>query len=423
MLNPNSSSIYQKKEINLPRYQDYCIANIPNTVLSLFGKPTQPPLPQGTIPPGKYNHVIFLLVDALGYHTFLKNRSLFNFLEPHSNITPLTSLFPSTTSAALTTLHTGLLPIEHGMLEWHLYIPQLEAIIKSLPFCLEDKAPDSLENQPIPPKEILFNQKTIYQTLEEENVKTFSLSLNNYWQSVYSKLSRRGSKRIPFFDLSELFTRLEEVLNNVRQKHEKTFTYAYIDYLDSVSHQHGPNSKFARAELIQIMTMFKKLFWDKINLKDFHDTLILIAADHGQIPVNNQKTIRLNQLPKLTKMLVQPSPDKPILSAGGPRDAFLHVQPDQQHHALAYLKEELSDRAKIYATQEVLKKGWFGKTKPTNKVLERLGNVLILPKDNNLVWYERKDHDHHPKKGHHGGLSRQEMYVPFIAATPGKTRS
>jgi len=130
---------HQENNFILPRYQDYCLANIPNTILSLFNiSPNGPTLPQRTIPNQKqYQNIILILIDGLGFLSFKKHQKYFRFLTQNAAINPLTSIFPSTTAAALTTLQTNTLPKEHGLFEWNLYIPEIGEIINTLPFCLQ----------------------------------------------------------------------------------------------------------------------------------------------------------------------------------------------------------------------------------------------------------------------------------------------
>ena len=163
---------HQKNNLVLPRYQDYCLANIPNTILSLFNISSNgPTLPKETIPNQKqYQHIILILIDALGFLSFKKHQRQFRFLTKNATISPLTSIFPSTTAAALTTLQTNTLPKEHGLFEWNLYIPEIGEIINTLPFCLQHShQPDELLKLGHSPK-ILLHQKTISQTLQENNI-------------------------------------------------------------------------------------------------------------------------------------------------------------------------------------------------------------------------------------------------------------
>jgi len=70
--------------------------------------------------------------------TYIKKKGLkysfFKKLAEKGLYNPIRSVFPSTTAAAISTINSGLSPIEHGLQEWYLYFQELNAILESLPF-------------------------------------------------------------------------------------------------------------------------------------------------------------------------------------------------------------------------------------------------------------------------------------------------
>ncbi len=61
-------------------------------------------------------------------------------------------------------------------------------------------------------------------------------------------------------------------------------------------------------------------------------------------------------------------------------------------------------------------RGCSGLNAPSRKFLERAGNLLVLPKRKEVVWYRFKDVPPLDLRGHHGGLHPDEMLVPFASA-------
>ena len=58
----------------------------------------------------------------------------------------------------------------------------------------------------------------------------------------------------------------------------------------------------------------------------------------------------------------------------------------------------------------------FGMGEPTERFLSRIGNVLIIPTEDNLIWHREYRKDPAKLKGTHGGLSLEELLIPFGAA-------
>ncbi|MGI6278671.1 MAG: alkaline phosphatase family protein [Patescibacteria group bacterium] len=403
----------------LPQYDNYCFANLHQAIINLFlNRPDlDQNLPADVFPKNKqgFSHIFFILVDSLGYLSFKKFRKYFH-LPPKTLISPLTSIFPSTTAAALSTFTTGLLPQEHGLFEWRLFSPQVGDIIKTLPFCLEEShQQDQLAELGFDPKKIFFHQPTIYQKLNKLDVASFALNHQDYYKSAFANIAQKGAKSIPFASLSELIITLSTTINKVTDKYPKTFTYAYLDSLDHIGHKYGPESKYFEAELAQIGLMINRFLFSAIkNSPQKGKKLLLIAADHGQVQVNPKETIYLNRFRKLKNSLAQKNNGEPILATGGPRDVFLHLKKNQTKPTVKYLKEKLSGQAYTYPTEYALNQGWFGNRRPSKKFQERLGDVLILPKDNRTVWLDNGEEKIN-KLGHHGGITAEEMLVPLIA--------
>jgi hypothetical protein len=78
--------------------------------------------------------------------------------------------------------------------------------------------------------------------------------------------------------------------------------------------------------------------------------------------------------------------------------------------------EVLEGVASVLKTEEAVREGLFGTGKPTRKFLRRVGNLMVLPHGTNTVWFRYRKGDSLDLKGHHGGLSKDEMVIPFAAA-------
>lgn len=401
-----------------PFYEKYCFSNIPATIFSLFDIKTK----KTTLPLELYRHtlkakeplkVVLFLIDALGFNQWLKyfkGLPFFEILSKKGLVAPLTTVFPSTTAAALTTITTGLTPQEHGLPEWHLYLKEIDQIIESLPFTpLGEKQNNKLLEFGVDPK-ILFQGETIYQKLKKFGISSFVFVNKALLDFSYCKLICKGSKIAPFVNFSDLVVNLRGSLENVKNK---AYFFVYWDALDSIGHKYGPGSEQYSAELSSLSYLLKKELLGKISRKAAEEIVLLVTSDHGQINVDSQKTIYLNKFHRLVKNFQVSENGKPILPTGSARDVFLHVDSNQLEETFDYLSEKLKGKAKILRTSEAVMKSLFGKGKPSKRFLERVGNLLILPYRNNTIWYEHIKGKKFKHLGCHGGLSEEEMVIPF----------
>ncbi len=398
-----------------PDYKNYSFANIPSTIFTLFGQKTKRPvLPEKTYKGIVSAHpvkIIFLLVDGLGFNAWEKygqDLQGLKIIKDRGRVSPLTAVFPTTTAAALTTFYSGTTPQEHGLFEWFVYFPELGKIIATLPFSLPGGKPDSLLNEGINP-DILYSGKTIFQTLGEANVISYSFINRLYANSSYTRLISRGSMVIPYNNGSDLMTKLSSAVNSFSKQ---SFYYVYWDRLDHSAHEFGPDSKEYLKELQNISFLIKKLL-EKLNQKNKEETILIITADHGEINIDPQRTIFLNKIKGINDFLKLNPGGQPILPFGNPRDLFLHVKEEKLNECKKFLENNLEKKAEVILTKELIERGLFGIGKPSGRFLERVGNLAVLPTDNNTVWYQYPNVLYPNFLGHHGGLTEDEMLIPF----------
>lgn len=397
-------------------------ASLPATILSLFGLKTQRPvLPKELYQPilkgEKPSKIILFLIDGLGFDRFVKdglNYEFFRLLNQKGSVSPLTSLFPSTTAAAITTLAINQLPQEHGLFEWFVYFKEIDQVIATLPFSLPgEKTPDSLLKKGVDPG-FLYQGKTIYQILINKGVVAYLFNSSEYAKSSYSQIIGRGGFSVPFQSSADLAVKLSEKLAKTDRP---AYFYVYWDYLDTASHHFGPGSPEFLAELAKLSAFFHD-FLKKMKGATVDKTLLILTADHGQIAIEPGRTIFLNGLTELEESLEKGLSGQPILPCGSLRDVFLHVKPEKLAATKEFLSQKLTGRAQVLTTEEALDQGLFGLGKPSQKFRERAGNLLILPNRGETVWYKYPGVEHSFLKflGLHGGLSEEERLIPLAVA-------
>ena len=196
----------------------------------------------------------------------------------------------------------------------------------------------------------------------------------------------------------------------------QSYFYAYWDVLDHMSHTYEPHSEQYLAELNSFSHLLQTELLEKIDKETARNTLLLITADHGHIPMYPDKTIYINDIPEVVEALVVSPAGKKILPWGSPRDVFLRIKEEQLENTVDILKKHLNGKAIILKSQEEANKGLFGIGNEHPQFRQRIGNILILPFVNHTVWYQYPGLDKFNKRGMHGGLTPEEVVIPLLFA-------
>jgi len=410
----------QQGEFIYPRYENYCFSNIPSAVLYLFGLQKNSPLSgildKAEVTPVNSKKVVLFLIDGFGYKQWLKYADKYEFLKRFTKkgvVAPMTTVFPSTTAATLTTINSGLTPQEHGLPEWWVYFDELDKIIVTLPFTpLGEEGRDTLLKAGVDPK-ILFDGKTIYETLSKSQIPSFTFIRDTYAESAYSKSVHRGSETISFINSSDLLVNLRKKIAEVSTP---AYFYIYWDVVDSISHTYGPHTEQYLAELNGFFYLLQEEFIQKIEKNLAKEISILITSDHGQVNIDPKQTIYLNQYPDIVNNFQVGSSGNKILPWGSPRDVFLAIKPEKLNQVLEFLTNTLQNKVAVMKIEKAFEEGLFGQGDLHKKFRNRVGNILILPRGNSTVWYEHFKDEKIDLLGMHGGLSPDEMLIPFAVA-------
>lgn len=405
-----------KRDFVYPDYNGRSILNISSTILSFFGdKPLKSTLP------GEYfqnilgsEKLIFLFVDGLGFNLFEKvglKYPFFQNLSERGISSKLTSVFPSTTSAAINTINSCLSPLEHGLPEWTIYFHELGTTLESLPFT--PVMPEDLKKTLNPPQDILFDKENIYQKLNKIHVPSFSFLHKSYSDSFYNKKAYDGSQIIGYSSITDLIVSLKKMVFSTKGK---AYFLVYWSAIDSSSHNFGPESEEAAAEISLFSYMMQEEFINKMDKRVLSKLALFLSADHGQVGVNPRDTFYLEKIDGLLENFQVGQDGKVIPPTGGARDVFLHIKEEKLEQILELLRKELGSVAEVVKTEDVLKKGLFGSGTIHPKFLDRTGNLLILAYKNHTIWYHFNPEKDFEFRGYHGGLSPDEMIVPFISA-------
>jgi hypothetical protein len=159
---------------------------------------------------------------------------------------------------------------------------------------------------------------------------------------------------------------------------------------------------------------FDKLLHD--HLSAARRTLLLISADHGHMYTGDSPVYVNRDIPDLIPLLQKDRVGRPLVPAGSRRDFYLHVREEHVGLACDRLREVLAGRAEVYATAELIAQGFFGAEPASDRLLARVGNVVVLPHARQSVWWQEPG-SVDSKVSSHGGLTPQEMDIPlFVVA-------
>ena len=416
MINKKSIEAVDKSKYNeftIPLYDSYCFSNIFGSIKHLFNIPSDKKLPKDTLgnSKGSPNKIVFFLVDAFGWCFYEKYKEYSSFLceiEEGGIVSKLTSQFPSTTTAHVTTALTGEPVYEHGLYEWFYYEPEVDDVITAFLFKeARKKGIETLKDRNIDPKSFLPENNFIKDLLGN-GVKSTVYQPSFINDSTYSTTMCKAATVKGYNEYEDLF---ESLSKDLIKNNEKEYFYVYLHEIDAIAHEKGNASR----EFKEVMEEFLKHideFYES-GKDNFTNTVVMISADHGQVDTDlNIKYYLNNIIPDIDKYLKKNKNNDLMTPAGYCRDLFLHVKEEHLFTVKKIIEKELKDLVYVYTFDELKEKGFFGN--PSKRIIERCGNLILLPKDNNHIWWYEQDVFELTLIGIHGGASKNEMEVPFL---------
>jgi len=393
-----------------PLYDDYAFGNIPGTIEHLLTGADRSPLLPADCFGGAYprpQKIVLIFIDAFGWQHWREHHHRFRTTSrvvEKGTLTPISALFPSTTAASVTTMNLGVLPAQHALYEWNVYIPAYGETIQSLAFSpLGRRAPDACLGLGYDPARLLEVHETVHQRLAREGVRSIQFANRSYADSAYNSIASAGSETVRHGTLAEGLVQLREVLTETDGKAVLGFYWAGID---TIAHMYGPGTAYHAAEIANFWRTFDEVMHDI----DSPGTLYLFTADHGQVYADRHETIYVNErFPELADCLAVSPTGNPIYPNGSPRDMFLHVRPELTESALAALHRHLDDIALVMPVDTALEEGLFGPQPVCAELRRRLGDILVLPRLGHFIWWREPGLMANPFYGHHGGLTPEEV--------------
>src|SRR3954454_667410 len=163
--------------------------------------------------------VAVVLLDAFGWRFVERHAEhpLLRRVARDGLLAPMASQFPSTTTAHVTTMHTGL-PVEaHGLYEWRVWEPAAGAVI--VPLLVGDD-PGFDARAALLPEGPSFYQRLAARVGAASTV----FSPARFSPSGFDRVAIRGARLVPYDDLSVIAPPASE---------DKSYIYIYWDMIDA----------------------------------------------------------------------------------------------------------------------------------------------------------------------------------------------
>lgn len=379
-----------------PDYYGGSIVNLMSSIGKNFGVEL-PYQELGLLPSyelSKYKNIVNIVIDGLGYNYLMGKRK--NFLKEHTK-GKITSVFPSTTSACITSFATGFAPKEHGVTGWFIRLKEKGYDIPSTILLFNDRRNEELlTKRGIKPEDIFIDFRL---TNKIRNLKV--IVPESIKDSIYTSYLLDHSVKTGYKGLEDFYLKLADAVHS--NKSGKNYIYGYLPDLDAVFHKVGSRSRDL-TKLFYAIARESQKFSESIKGTD---TLVIITADHGLLDGEEGKRLNMNKLPEINKMLEFPL-------CGEPRAAYCYVKDEFKKDFKKIVEKEIGHAVKVFTREQMISQGYFGLFEANSRLESRIGDFILVCRENYVI----KDFISNDKvKFHaadHGGLSSDEMFVPLI---------
>ncbi|MCD7731377.1 MAG: alkaline phosphatase family protein [Oscillospiraceae bacterium] len=345
-----------------------------------------------------YKNVILVVLDGMGTDMLERNLSGGDFLRKNF-VQNITSVFPSTTAAAMTSYYTGVSPGEHGWLGWSLFFKE---------FCRSIDVYSNLDSYTKQPVGLISNAaefvmpyETIYKDIAKSvigDVQPFTISQSKV------RIAENGN----IHKTADSFERVCELIGKICATEQNTFTYVQWCSPDDTAHRTGCYSDETRNKLKEISGMLGK------TMDSLTDTLMIISSDHGMIDISDE--ILIDRIPELNECLAMP----PFIES---RAMSFFVKSDRRTDFERSFANLVGHDFMLFPRREVFARNLLGTGNFHSKTYDFIGDYLACAvSDVGLRYRTLNAKPKNMNKANHGGLTEQEMTIPLIIADSPQTK-
>lgn len=379
------------ENIILPDYE-HCILGTISSILKYYNVDTKHKTSENLdkiLNEKHYKNVIFLILDGLGEH-ILNSISSNGFLKKNQ-IDMVTSVYPSTTTAALTSYYSGSSPYETGWIAWSQYFKEYGRALDMFSHN-ESYLREPIKKPLLDVFKTIMKYETVFEKIEKASpeVKAYEI------EPEYAE--RRAKRSINADNIDELIMNVEDLCKIPDRK----FILAYSDNPDGLLHKFGTTSE----EVKEFIKDAEQKIEEMCNRLD-EDTLLIISADHGHKDI--EKAYTLLDYPEIQECLILPA----YLES---RVLTFWVKENMRETFEQRFNKEFGKEFWLMTKEEFLDKYHFlGFGEKHYKIDDFIGNYVALSVAGSIIRLETFLAEGKPvKKSTHCGLSKEEMEVPVI---------
>jgi predicted AlkP superfamily pyrophosphatase or phosphodiesterase len=359
----------------LPDYGGACLDAVVPAILGRR-KVCPPWLPAPVV---EADQVVLLVLDGLGWEQLKERPHLAPTLTAMTG-GPITTVAPSTTATALTSLTTGTPPATHGVVGYRILAPTGEVLN-----VLRWTTPSGDARATIPPESV--------QALDPfEGSKSAVVTRAEFSDSGFTRVHLAGLDLYGWRYPSTLVVHAAALM-----REGQPFVYAYYPGLDTVAHELGFGAAYD-AELVAA----DRIVADLLSALP-RGVALAVVADHGQVEVGDALVALDDELTSLVTLL-----------SGEGRFRWLHTRPGLAPRVAELAERCHGDVAWVRTREQLIEEGWLG-GRPTEQVASRLGDVAVVAHAP-VAFHDPADTGPVELRCRHGSLTPAEMLVPFLAA-------
>ncbi len=326
----------------------------------------------------KPKNVVLILFDGMGSRILDRTLGSDSFFMKN-RIKEITTVFPATTTAATTSIRTGLNPVEHGWLAWNMYIAPIDETITL--FKNSEKGKEGvISNNFLKVKEKLV-QRTIADEINE-NTEYSAIELSHIDVPL-------GKEK--YGNLDEMIEIIKEQCN----KEGKRYIYAYDTEPDHTMHNFGADDNKVKELIRERNNKIEKL------CNELNDSIIIVIADHGHKEVEH---IFLKDYPQIMKMLER-------TTSLEQRTVSFKIKKDYKEQFVKEFNKNFGKDFQLYPKSEIIENHVFGDGEENDLFRDAIGDFIAVAENSNKCIITDGDK---VLKSQHAGYSDDEVYVPLI---------